>query len=1147
MRSLAASITALLLFCHAQSVWATTYNITTAANFSSLPATLAAGDEIVIQNGTYANVGRTLTAAGTATNPVRMYAVNPGSVFFTGGTQFVLKGTNMVVSGLIFTNGCPKFSSGVFRFEANSSDFILRDCKFYEFDSCSPASGAYWIQINGYRHTVEYCSFIGKSAEDQLITIIPTEDEDVSGFPTKNVPRRHLIRHCYFADRTNISTNGFETIQIGESQYQMYDMSTTVEYCLFKRAIYGDDVSIYEPEVITSKSKNNIFRYNTFVENKGGLVLRHGDDCVVDGNFFFGESGSTMGAGVRIIGLRHIIRNNYLENIDGTDLRAAICLMKGSGEFPEDSTSNGYESPGTARIFHNTIVNCNQPFALGATTSSSGTTPPNNVEIRNNVVQSAASDGPVVNFNSANGWTISQIAFSGNQAYHPSGTYGTVPASGFATGTPVNLTLDVPLGYLIPQAGSPVINSAAATTPATVYDIRSKLRPGPPHDAGSYDSEGSGASFNRPLAKSDVGPVFDGRTNPNRVPTLLSQPVSQSVFEGNPVSFSVTATNETDPIFSYQWRLNEVAIVGATGSTFMVNSAALADAGSYSVAVTNAGGRTISYPAVLSVAPAAPVITTQPAPKLVSVGGSATFTVAADGIAPFSYQWRKDTVPITWGTNSSLTVTNVQGADVGNYSVVVSNAYGTATSQDAALSLVGGTILLSDSFDDGIATNQSLPASAKWFTSSGSLTIQSGALSMIAGRHALAFFKNSGVQSLGVGEQITASFTLKFSTVGNSSGGFRFGFFNSNGASRPPDPNNAAFTNYDGYIVTTTATYPDSNANSSGPIVFRQRNTGVAGTLISTTGSGIYSDVASSPSTSQGFVAGTNYVVTFTISRTTTGTVNLAVGVTGGVLSNYTFAADDVSGIVTGFDGFAVLSTQANGSTYSIDNVTVVYAAIPATPSASFSASPTGGPAPLTVTFTDNSTGTITSVDWDFGDGGTTNFTAPTNVQHLYATAGVYTVTLVNSNPSGAATNTQSNLITATALDPYTSWASNYFGCTICPEAQADADPLGKGISNTNQFLLGLNPTDPASVFRILSAVTLTTDVVITWAAGGGRTNAVQATSGDVNGAYTTNFVDITTAPHLFISGNGNMTNNYTDIGGATNVPARFYRVRFVP
>jgi PKD repeat protein len=215
------------------------------------------------------------------------------------------------------------------------------------------------------------------------------------------------------------------------------------------------------------------------------------------------------------------------------------------------------------------------------------------------------------------------------------------------------------------------------------------------------------------------------------------------------------------------------------------------------------------------------------------------------------------------------------------------------------------------------------------------------------------------------------------------------------------------------------------------------------------------------------------------------------------------------------------------------------------TPWASFTASPTVGPVPLTVNFTDNSTGTITSVSWDFGDGGTTNFTAPTNVQHLYATSGVYTVILVAGGSAGASTNMQSNLITA--MDPYAWWASNYFGCVTCPQAQGDSDPYGKGISNTNQFLLGLNPTNSASVFRILSVVQQTTDVVITWAAGGGRTNAVQATSGDANGGYTNNFVDITTPPHIIIPGSGDVTTNYTDIGAATNTPARYYRIRLGP
>ena len=212
-------------------------------------------------------------------------------------------------------------------------------------------------------------------------------------------------------------------------------------------------------------------------------------------------------------------------------------------------------------------------------------------------------------------------------------------------------------------------------------------------------------------------------------------------------------------------------------------------------------------------------------------------------------------------------------------------------------------------------------------------------------------------------------------------------------------------------------------------------------------------------------------------------------------------------------------------------------------PVAGFSATPTNGVAPLTVSFTDASTGTISNWFWDFGDGNTTNFTAETNPVHTYG-AGVYAVTLVVSGQAGGSTNIQSGLVTV--LDPFMAWQLQYFGCTNCPQADPNADPLGKGMSNTNQFLVGLNPTNPASVFRVLSVVQQSNDVVVTWAAGGGRTNQVQATAGDASGGYTNNFADLPGSLTI-LSGNGDTITNYLDAGGATNAPSRYYRIRLAP
>ena len=87
----------------------------------------------------------------------------------------------------------------------------------------------------------------------------------------------------------------------------------------------------------------------------------------------------------------------------------------------------------------------------------------------------------------------------------------------------------------------------------------------------------------------------------------------------------------------------------------------------------------------------------------------------------------------------------------------------------------------------------------------------------------------------------------------------------------------------------------------------------------------------------------------------------------------------------------------------------------PQPPVASFSGSPTSGTAPLTVAFTDTSTGQPTSWVWTFGDGGTSTAQSPT---HTYTAAGTYSVTLTATNSLGSNTLTKTNYITVAAPQP---------------------------------------------------------------------------------------------------------------------------------
>ncbi len=120
-------------------------------------------------------------------------------------------------------------------------------------------------------------------------------------------------------------------------------------------------------------------------------------------------------------------------------------------------------------------------------------------------------------------------------------------------------------------------------------------------------------------------------------------------------------------------------------------------------------------------------------------------------------------------------------------------------------------------------------------------------------------------------------------------------------------------------------------------------------------------------------------------------------------------------------------------------------------------------------------------------------------------------------------------------------WMIQYFGHPIGQAndlslPQDDAD--GTGMSNLDKFLAGLNPTNPASLFRITAISPQGTNMLISWQAGGGRTNVVQAAAA-VNGPYSNISGDVS------LPGSGDVFTNYLDT--STNQSTRFYRIKLGP
>jgi PKD repeat protein len=137
-----------------------------------------------------------------------------------------------------------------------------------------------------------------------------------------------------------------------------------------------------------------------------------------------------------------------------------------------------------------------------------------------------------------------------------------------------------------------------------------------------------------------------------------------------------------------------------------------------------------------------------------------------------------------------------------------------------------------------------------------------------------------------------------------------------------------------------------------------------------------------------------------------------------------------------------------------------------APPTAVFSASPTTGAAPLTVTFMDSSTGPISNRFWSFGDGSTTNFASATNPTHTY-TDGVYNVTLIVSGVGGSSTNTVANMISV--YDPFVWWQLDII--SFAETNTTDVNVIYLGANGDTNYVPGVASRINALEFTTRSAL----------------------------------------------------------------------------
>ena len=180
---------------------------------------------------------------------------------------------------------------------------------------------------------------------------------------------------------------------------------------------------------------------------------------------------------------------------------------------------------------------------------------------------------------------------------------------------------------------------------------------------------------------------------------LSAQPQSQSASAGANVNFSVTASGAGG--LRYQWRFNGGNLSGATNSALALLNVKAANAGNYSVNVTDNNGSLLSSNAALTIS-SAPVITLQPVSRTFGTGEVAQLTAAATGTPAPAYQWLFNAAPLAGQTSGTLTINNFSALNEGTYSLRASNSAGVATSAGAELLLNAPLRLLNSSWSNGV-------------------------------------------------------------------------------------------------------------------------------------------------------------------------------------------------------------------------------------------------------------------------------------------------------------------------------------------------------------------------------------------------------------------------------------------------------------
>lgn len=347
------------------------------AQYEKALSTVAPGDTIVLADGVWWDAQLDFHGTGRAGKPITLTAQTPGRVVLSGQSNLRLSGAYLVVSNLVFRDGYSPTGEVVsFRRAAgdHAVDSRVTGVVIDRYNKPARETLDHWVALYGERNRFDHGHLVGKTNLGPTLVVIRE--------PVDGLRNDHRIDHTFFGPRPDVGANGGETIRIGTSEFAHTVSHTTVDDNWFEHC---DG----ENEIVSNKSGGNVFRGNVFFESQGALVLRHGDNALVEGNAFLG-GGKPRTGGIRVINKSQTIRDNYMEGLAGEGFVGALSIMYGVPNSP----AIRYAQVDGAVIEHNTIINA-RSIVFGLGLDKERTAPPLNSRLDSNLIVNLDGSDPI--------------------------------------------------------------------------------------------------------------------------------------------------------------------------------------------------------------------------------------------------------------------------------------------------------------------------------------------------------------------------------------------------------------------------------------------------------------------------------------------------------------------------------------------------------------------------------------------------------------------------------------------------------------------------------------------------------------------------------------------------------------------------------